>query len=110
MTIPNGTQIAEFKGNPAKIAFGSMVAANLYCDAALVEAVTVLVAPRDDPQAADYMGLRAPGAAADFAAVAGKSLCMPDFVAEALKLQAGVNVAADRVFTLVIQMSGDFVA
>lgn len=110
MTILAGTQTAEFKGNPAKIAFGSMVAANLYSDPALVEAVTVQVAPRDDPAGADYMGLRAVGAAADFAATAGKSLCMPDFVAEALRLQAGVNVAADRVFTLVIQMSGDFVS
>lgn len=105
LTIPNGQTVSnEFKGTMAKVAFGASIDAAIHAPAVLPETVTVQVAPIDAPQAADYRALQISGADVTLTAAKTKQISPGLGGCEALRLSAGVAVAADRVCELVVQV------
>ena len=100
LTILNGTQVVELKGNQAKKVFGQATSITIFAPATLPETVTVLIAGVKAPASTDYTNV---GASAVTIA-AGMSYTLPTTAFAALKLSAGAAVGADRVFKLVAQL------
>lgn len=105
LTIANGQTLSnELKGTEGKVALGTLTDATIFAPATLPETVTVLVAPTDVPAGGDYLALQVAGADVTVPANKAKQVASGLGGAKALRLSAGVGVAADRVFQLIMQL------
>lgn len=109
-TIPNGqTTSNEFKGNLAKVAFGSSVEALIYGPATLTGTVTVQVAPTDNPAGGDYAALQDGDTAADVTVTAAKAKRIRYTGGiEAMRLVSTLAEGADRLIWIVIEIEDSF--
>lgn len=103
LTIPNGTALSNvISGNEGKITFGGSYAISIFGPAVLTGAVTVQVAPVNNPSAGDWVNLSVSGADVTVAALKCIIIANPSFLA--LRLSSAATELADRVFRLLAML------